>query len=68
MVTHYKLPGNLDMKLSSFSKYYKAVISAVVGTKQAQMHTSIFGIYVYSKRKYFLTDDQNAVSYTGREH
>lgn len=67
MVTHYKLPGNLDMKLSSFSKYYKAVISAAVGTKQAQMQTSISGMYEYSKRKHFLTDDQNAVSCTGRE-
>lgn len=53
MITHYELPGNLDMKLSRFSHYYKAVISAVVGTKQAQRHTSIFGIYVYSKTKYF---------------
>lgn len=55
------------MKLSSFSKYYKAVISAAVGTKQAQMQTSISGMYEYSKRKHFLTDDQNAVSCTGRE-
>lgn len=53
MIMHYKLLGYIDTKLSSFSHYYKAITSAAIGTEQAQIYTSILGVYVYFRRKCF---------------
>jgi len=45
MILHYKLSGYLGYE--AIQQYDKATTSAATGTQQAQIYTSILGIYVY---------------------